>query len=92
MEAARNSYSKLFKRINSAYMSSVDENSKSIIEHANKKITIFLNDLKNQTNKLNPKLSEVEKKQSKKAFQKIGKLRTSLDKLNEEINELYSAI
>lgn len=92
MEAARRSYNEQFKKINLAYMNSIDENSKRIIDYANNKIKLFFNDLQKQTKKLNTPISAEEETQYNQAFSKIEKLRTSINKLTEEINGWYASV
>jgi len=92
MEAARRSYNEQFKKINAAYMTSIDENSKRIIDYANKKIKLFFNDLQNQTKKLSTPISETEERKYNNAFEVIRNLRSNINKLNEEINGWYASV
>lgn len=92
MEAARRSYNEQFKKITDAYLNCIDENSKIIIDYANSKIKLFFNDLQNQTKKLSTPISASEEKQYQNAFTEIEKLRTSITKLNEEINGWYASV
>lgn len=92
MEAARRSYNEQFLKITDAYMNCIDENSTRIINYANNKIKLFFTDLQNQTSKLNTPILEAEEKQYQNAFAEIEKIRTSINKLNEEINGWYASV
>lgn len=92
MEAARRSYNEQFKKINTTYLACIDENSIRIIDYANKKINSFLKDIQDQTKKLSTPISIQEESQYKEAFSKIEKLRTSINKLSEEINSWYASV
>ena len=92
MEAARKSYNQQFTKINSAYLISIDENSKRIIEYTENKIQLFFKDLQNQTKKLSTPITAAEEKKYKDAFTQIEKLRSDINKLDSEINSWYSAI
>lgn len=92
MEAARRSYNEQFKKINTTYLACIDENSKRIIDYANKKINSFLTDIQSQTKKLSSSLTVEEESQYKEAYSKIEKLRTSINKLSEEINGCYASV
>jgi len=92
MEAARKSYNEQFKKINAAYMISIEENSKIIVDYANNKIKLYFKDLQDQARKLSSKISNEDERQFKEAFSKIEKLRTSITKLNEEINGWYASV
>ncbi len=92
MEAARRSSNEQFQKITDAYMDCIDENSARVINYANKKIKLFFTDLQNQTKKLSTPISAQEEKQYQNAFAEIEKLRTSINKLNEEINGWYASV
>jgi hypothetical protein len=92
IEESRKRYDPLFAKITVAYMETIDEHSKAIIDYANNKIRLFFSDLQTQTDRLNMPISDTEQRKYQLAFAEIEQLRHVIQKSDLEIRSCYSSI
>ena len=85
-------YSDAFEKIQNTYTELIDENSDSIKNYVNDKLTFFFDDLNNQMEKFEDPISESEIDNYNSSFGKINEIRTLIKSHEDIIQEYYSIL